>query len=46
MAMLRIEGPESGLREIKRVEEFRSRVCSPLPKASAWSAGRSWRKGH
>lgn len=44
MVMLRIEGFEFGVREIKRVEEFRSRVCSLLLKVLVWLVGRSWRK--
>jgi len=35
MARLRTERPRYGGREIKGVEEFRSRVCSPVPTASA-----------
>lgn len=46
MARLRIERGLDTVREIKRVERFRSRVCSPMPKASAWSDGRGWRKGY
>lgn len=42
----RLERPENGVRGIKGVEAFRSRLCSPTPKASAWSTGRGWRKGH
>ena len=46
MARWRLERPENGVRGIKGVETFRSRLCSPTPKASAWSTGRGWRKGH